>query len=419
MPLSRRRLLQSSAGLAGLMLPATLGAQAQGSRRRFLFVLAAGGWDPTFVFADLSGSARTWSPPGSAAVSYGDLTVVDGPGRPAVRGFFERWAERACVINGLEVRSVTHERCKQILMTGGTAGVRDDWALLLASARPDLRMPCVVASGPSFALDHGDLAVRVGRNGQLQQLLDGRAITELPTPRELPPAPAAAAVDHWLGERLARASALAGDAESKRLAEGYAAALTRGLSVQDLTLPEFGALADAPLFDAALPLIDLLEAGLTRCAVVEHKGLFDRGWDTHSEIERQAEHFEDLFDSLDGLVEELDARSGPSGGSLLDDTVVVVISEMGRAPALTPIGGKDHWTWTSAMLLGGGVRGGQTLGGYDEDFIGRGVDLSTGEPGSGGTLSAEHLGATLLALGDVDPGPHVTEGVEPLWAALG
>jgi uncharacterized protein (DUF1501 family) len=85
--------------------------------------------------------------------------------------------------------------------------------------------------------------------------------------------------------------------------------------------------------------------------------------------------------------------------------VTVVISEMGRAPTINASGGKDHWTFTSAMLVGPQIAGGRVFGAYDEAYVGRPIDLASGEPTDNGTLlSTENLGATLLAMADVDPG---------------
>lgn len=112
-----------------------------------------------------------------------------------------------------------------------------------------------------------------------------------------------------------------------------------------------------------------------------------------------------LMSGLSTILADLQARPGPAGGTLLDETTVVVLSEMGRYPKLDSRGGKEHWTYTSAMLIGAGVRGGTVVGGYDPDsFQGRPVDLETGEErDDGASLLPGHLGATLLALGGVDP----------------
>ena len=60
---------------------------------------------------------------------------------------------------------------------------------------------------------------------------------------------------------------------------------------------------------------------------------------------------------------------------LLDETLVVVTSEMGRTPKIgdrrsggTPAPGRDHWTHCqSVVLAGGGIRGGQVYGSSDKE----------------------------------------------------
>ena len=55
-----------------------------------------------------------------------------------------------------------------------------------------------------------------------------------------------------------------------------------------------------------------------------------------------------------------------SDRGLLDSTLVVATGEFGRTPHLNGNGGRDHWAgcWT-ALVAGGGVRGGQVLGASD------------------------------------------------------
>ena len=59
-------------------------------------------------------------------------------------------------------------------------------------------------------------------------------------------------------------------------------------------------------------------------------------------------------------MEDLDDRG------LLDETLVVVMSEMGRTPRVNGNGGRDHWTFCySVMFAGAGIRGGTVYGASD------------------------------------------------------
>lgn len=60
------------------------------------------------------------------------------------------------------------------------------------------------------------------------------------------------------------------------------------------------------------------------------------------------------------LLEDLDARG------LLDETLVVTVGEFGRTPKINPNQGREHWGMCySALVAGGGVRGGQVYGASD------------------------------------------------------
>jgi Protein of unknown function (DUF1501) len=93
------------------------------------------------------------------------------------------------------------------------------------------------------------------------------------------------------------------------------------------------------------------------------------GWDTHGNNFRCLQ--ENLLPEFDrafsALVEDL------AGRGLLDQTLLLVTSEMGRKPKIgdprssgTTGAGRDHWTHCMSVLMaGGGIRGGQTYGSSD------------------------------------------------------
>ncbi|GAA0306948.1 DUF1501 domain-containing protein [Sphingomonas oligophenolica] len=78
------------------------------------------------------------------------------------------------------------------------------------------------------------------------------------------------------------------------------------------------------------------------------------GWDTHAQ---QRARLGLQLRGLDGMVGALQAGLGP----LWADTMVLVATEFGRTVAVNGTAGTDHGTASSAMLLGGGVRGGRVL----------------------------------------------------------
>ncbi len=409
MTLTRRRWLQAAA--AGLLVPAPLFAAAVPADRRFLFVFARGGWDQSYCFAPemLSLSGVQADPDGVAAELNG-IPFVDNFLRPNVSGFFSSYGERTAVINGLEIRSIAHEMCTRLLLTGSPDPVADDWAAILAgNGDPGLAMPHVQVVGPNFSDQYTSKVVRVGMAGQFAALLDGSALADSDLEVSGLAAGAEDPVAAYLRDRTSALEAGArGDQE--RFYREYGQALDALGDVQDVS-DELDLAVTSDLGGQLELVLSCFELGLSRCGFVTHDGWQDLGWDSHGNNSLQHDNYEELFEHLNALMAELDNRTAPSGQPLATETVVVVFSEMGRTPRINQQGGKDHWTFTSAMLVGAGVRGGQAVGGYDDSVFGRPVDLASGEVDetSGVRLTGGHLGATILALADVDPGPWTGE----------
>lgn len=415
MSLSRRHLLSLAPGAlavgAGLHArPLRAAPAVSAARRRFLFVYAQGGWDPTFVFAPVFGHAQVDMEASAEEAVAGGLTYVAHPDRPSVDAFLEANAHRTAFLNGFEVRSITHTRCQQLLFTGSGSSGGEDWAAILAATSSEsLAVPSLVLSGPSYTNTLSSRVVRSGRSGQLEELLDGTALGLSDQQPSLLGVEGADAVDRYLAERTEGLVAGAEPGPRARYLEGYAAAQADLSALQALGL-DLAPPADVPVecggvYDQLALAVSALASGSTRCATVRYSGMCGATFDDHTNIDQHGFHWEALFAHLDWTLSLMDATPGPSGGTLAEETVVVVISEMGRHPQLNSHGGKDHWTFTSAMLLGAGVAGGRTVGAYDASFMGEPVDLGSGEvSASGVSLTPAHLGATLLALGDVDPG---------------
>lgn len=69
-----------------------------------------------------------------------------------------------------------------------------------------------------------------------------------------------------------------------------------------------------------------------------------------------------LDQGFSALMDDLTSRG------LLDETLVAMWGEFGRTPKLNPAQGRDHWgACQSAVLAGGGIRGGQLYGSSDKD----------------------------------------------------
>ena len=116
----------------------------------------------------------------------------------------------------------------------------------------------------------------------------------------------------------------------------------------------------------ALAARRLIEAGVkVVTAFWDDYAFGNNAWDTHhNHFPRLKEGLCPIFDRvLTAFRDDMDQRG------LLDDTLVMVISEHGRTPAITkgPGGGREHWAgayW--GLCFGAGIRTGQVIGATDK-----------------------------------------------------
>jgi hypothetical protein len=110
----------------------------------------------------------------------------------------------------------------------------------------------------------------------------------------------------------------------------------------------------------------LVEAGSRFVTVFwDEYGLAGSGWDTHwDHYNRMTRELCPGFDrALFGILTDLDQRG------MLDETLVLVLSEHGRTPKINSAkgGGRDHWSQAySVVMAGGGVSRGKVVGRTDK-----------------------------------------------------
>jgi Protein of unknown function (DUF1501) len=113
------------------------------------------------------------------------------------------------------------------------------------------------------------------------------------------------------------------------------------------------------------------------------------GWDTHQDNFGRVKSLCGALDpAMSGLLADLSARS------LLERTLVVCMGEFGRTPRISADDGRDHHPGAfSAVIAGGGTRGGITVGQTDED----------GDRVVADAVSVSDLFATLASRLGMDP----------------
>lgn len=164
---------------------------------------------------------------------------------------------------------------------------------------------------------------------------------------------------------------------------------------------------------SALTARRLVEAGSTFVTVnweTNHGG----HWDLHeNNFGMLRSHLPLLDRMVSALVQDLEDRG------LLDQTLVIVMGEMGRSPRINDKAGRDHWPQCSfSLLFGGGTKRGFVLGTSDK-LAAHPVDKA---------VSAGDMAATIYQLLGVDPELLVNDltgrpigishGGKPLWELI-
>ena len=403
---TRRAFLGGSAALmsaGGLWAPKR--AMAAGLERKFLFFFAGGAWDTTAALDPHYG------PDGASAVdgvdmepdsvlgTAGRLRFTGGPNRLATEQFFRRWRPYTAIVNGIDAHSVGHDSGTQFTMTGTSASSYSDWpTLLAANSSLEFPLPHVVFGGPSFPGTDGAAVVRAG-GGTLLSLIDGsiNGQSDGAAPVMMPPADTMA--DQIVYDRIADfASQQRGLARER--ANGLLENMYRAMELEgrqfEAGLDDLG----NSMLDSALKATELFRLGLSRTAMISIPG----GYDTHGDNAPQGPQAEAFYGALDELFEHLSTTPGHTARFLIDEVVVVGMSEFGRTPRFNGGGGKDHWPYNSNLIAGAGVNGNNVFGKTDDGLIAEPIDLTTGQPAAGGTmLGCEHVGMALLELGGLDP----------------
>lgn len=407
MMLSRRNFIRTLTSAGALMsLPTLSACNIDKRERKFLFVIIEGGWDPLCVFAPLFDASAIDMEPDAQPMSIGKFRLVDHAQRPSVRSFFQEWGSSTLVIDGISTRSISHEVCSEIALTGNSSGSAADWPTLIAlDQQDDFAMPSLIFSGmdrafaSTFPGDHEVVVVRTGENNQLESMLQGYYIEETDLSVEPMSQDGRAILDRFVRKKSRVLSPDFAQRGGRKLLRDFHQSLEQVQKLRAIDQQiNFASEEGVSQIDSALSALSM---GLCRCATLSD----GRDWDTHENNSPQNPQFEDLFAELSRTLSKMSRISGTHGGSLLDETVVVVMSEMGRTPKYNATGGRDHWPYTSAMMIGKGIKGGRSLGSYTHNFSGVGFDHRSGRPMHDVIgVSSEDFGATLLAMAGIESG---------------
>ena len=107
----------------------------------------------------------------------------------------------------------------------------------------------------------------------------------------------------------------------------------------------------------------LLRSGLTTAVSVELRGVGQFYFDTHDSGHTiQFAYVRAVYDVIGRVLAQLKHVDMGGGKTLLDDTLVVVMSEFGRTWPMS--GSCDHWPGNSVLFAGGGIAPNRQIGRY-------------------------------------------------------
>ncbi|HVY47593.1 MAG TPA: DUF1501 domain-containing protein [Minicystis sp.] len=316
-----------------------------------------------------------------------------------------RLAERmheVALLRGMHSNEGNHQRARFLGHTGyapnptvAQPGFGARVALALGAGEAEL--PAFVAiGGPSegagfLGAQHGPLVVPVAGAPP--------ANTRLPRRVDEPRANERLRALDALEARFARAT---GDAEvtSRRAVFARAVRLERASALAAFDLAAEPARDAAAYRDSDFGRGCLLARRLVEAGVKYVEVQLD-GWDTHKDNFTRTTSLLGVFDpAIAALLADLEARKR------LASTLVVAFGEFGRTPSVNAEEGRDHHPRAfTALLAGGGVRGGVVHGATDE----RGASVV-----SGATTVADLFATMATALG-LEPGAvEVTRAGRPI-----
>jgi len=318
----RSLLIKGGIGAAALSFaPRMVLAKAQ-TDRRFVFIIQRGAADGLGTVAAMGDPAFAGQR-GVLAADFATGTRLDSMFtlHPAMQNFARLYGEKQALFAhaiASPYRDRSHFDGQNVLETGGAAAyqLKDGWLNRLLGVLPaeQAHAIAVAAAVPMALRGHNDVSSY-----------------------------APSALPHANDDMLQRVTMMY-DGDSQLHALWSEAMATRALT------SDIGRQAgNAAVQNGSLAAKLLAPANGARIAMIE-----SYGWDTHVQ---QRGILGAQLRYLDGMVGALQAGLGP----VWNDTTVLIATEFGRTVAINGTGGTDHGTGTSAILVGGAVKGGRVL----------------------------------------------------------
>jgi hypothetical protein len=361
--MDRRNFLRLAA-LSGLAvaLPAPRGASATPGAESlppyegplWLSIHVPGGWDPAFL-CDPKGKETGIT----KLYAEGDI-AKNGSLRFAPIGgnatFFNKYASRLCVVNGIDTATGTHDAGPAHVWSGTLRGGWPCFSAVVAAALGALRPLSFISNGGYdqtagiVAKTVGDIANAAGDPNIMGG--SGSSVKHFHAPGTMNRIMAAQSARL---EAMREAQTL--PSVSRAVSELYAARLAAP-ELRKLTEMLPNGFSDNKMLRQAQLVFAAYRSGLAVSATI----VADVNVDTHSN--HDVVHLEELSKALVGL--DLILEEAESLG-IADKIMVSIGSDFGRGPLYNSQNGKDHYSITSMMFMGEGIPGGRVVGATDDE----------------------------------------------------
>ncbi len=421
--MDRRKFLKIAA-MTGLAVSAPLGlrrALAQPDPYKgpfFVLVNAGGGWDPVYLCDPKPKGPlnRIYDGPATAGkLSFAPIPIDDAslqldPGNAALlmsnQQFFEKYAASLTVLNGVDMATNNHDGGSRATWSGRlTEGFPSVGALVAATRAPASSLAYISSGGydatqgliPLTRMSSIDALRRVAYPNQMDP---NNPETELyhsnATAARIRKAQDERLKASLAQQRLPRVKQAMNELTLARASDDVLKDLV--LPSELVTLPGYQ-LSDLQSLQQQVQLaVAAFKAGMAVAVNLNLGGVDPHGNHDVEPVRQLAQ----LLKGVDFLMTEADAAG------IADDLVVMIGSDFARGPGYNgdnEYAGKDHWSITSAMLMGRGIAGGRVIGGTTDDQRAQPIDPGSLAIKAGGkVLKPESIHLALRKLAGVAAG---------------
>lgn len=402
-----RREFLKLAGLAGLAVTTPTAflsdahaqeADAPYDGTLYLVVHAGGGWDPTSL-CDPKGAL---DPEEEAPMNHYLADDIRSPSESSpIRwapfadndAFFERHYQKMTIINGLDTATNNHAVGPRYIHSGTLSEGYPAFAALVAGSHAKASPLSFITNG-GYDITRGVVSrTRVGNINAIRKLALPNRIDDN--------------IGYHTGDTFDRIRRFQRERAERLRNQQNLPRLRRALSTMttvrssDSTLQRLTEhLPNLGNYNTSLGQQAALAIGAWKAGLCVSANLTTGGFDTHGNHDvNQANAMRRLTNGLNeiwDIIEDNDA---------VDRIMVIVGSDFGRTPGYNAGNGKDHWSITSMILMGGGIPGNRVIGTTTHGHRPNPVNINTLAPDENGViLSPVHVQRALRKYAGIDAG---------------